>query len=798
VRYSEEKHVPYYLERDLAVFAPIRKQTALDITLQGTLGRFRTGTVGTSGRYSTEAVVLQTHVGLDFDTPANEKVLRNLEVVRELFPFQTLDFDEIMQRDIDDTRVTKDLIPYLLDTDARGMIKFFPPIVVVVLPVENMLSKPSKYYPEVKRNRESEHPEHGAEYEWIRSGEVGNEAFQFEYPIIDGRPHQHDYVRLKLNSSRVRLVIIDGQHRAMALLALYRNLNGEWNEKHRMPFESYYQEWTKDKIKGFDLAGVQLPMIICTFPELDVNYKGDLDIVRAARRLFLTLNKEARQVTRSRNILLNDRDLISHFLRDTLGEIKRRDVNAESAFRIWNVELDQSTDRTVITSPMACTGVSHVYFCIEHMLLAHSKDVIGIRTRSGVFSNRKSVQTTEPLNARLDGANTLGVTVASTLRRDDYVSATAEKLSPVFRERFGKLILSVFDRFKPFVVHSKAALQAEAALGTTNPQVRAILFEGQNIGRTFTEYRTHMKDKEKAAKQTKTTLPPEVQNTITKLDSTQKMLDDQRASFLRQRALLYLADFNDKAKLKVTDSEDYSPKVISLINRLYDKVYTTVAFQAAVICGSIHVIEIAEREAARQHATLPSREALLDEHLGQLNAFFVPGTMARLKNLIRVFFHDPDPDGTAEKAEDWKQAETHDTFSAVVYRGEMKPEEWPKYRLPLLELWKPSDPFVKAARDAELKECREQAFRSHYERVTKEVCADLRKSELDLTQGEKEQIFELAFGRFDHFLEHLGVVKAERLDRKKAQAIAEEAPTPEAEAEEDKADDSPGETAEPV
>lgn len=97
-----------------------------------------------------------------------------------------------------------------------------------------------------------------------------------------------------------------------------------------------------------------------------------------------------------------------------------------------------------------------------------------------------------------------------------------------------------------------------------------------------------------------------------------------------------------------------------------------------------------------------------------------------------------------------------------------------------------------------MKECQEQAFRSHYERVTKEVCADLRKSELDLAQEEKGQIFEAAFGRFDCFIEHLGVVKTERIDRRKAQAIAEEAPTPEMESEEDNVDDGACEGAEAV
>ena len=773
----------------------IKRQTGLDLHLSGTLGRFRIGDAANLESRSVEVDFLETHVGFDPTVPSNEKILRHLEPVRELFPFQALDFDEIMQRDIDDTRVTKELIPYLLDTDARGVVKFFPPIVVVVLPVENMISKPSKYYPEVTRTREIS-AEHGSEFEWIRSGEVGNEAFEFEYPILDGRPHQYDYVKLKLNSNRVRLVIIDGQHRAMALLALYRNLNGEWNEKPRMPFESFYQEWTKEKIRSFDLAGVQLPMMICTFPELDTKYAGDLDIVRAARRLFLTLNKEARQVTKSRNILLNDRDLISHFLRDTLGEIKRRDVNAESAFRIWNIELDQSTDRTVITAPMACTGVSHIHFCIEHMLLSHSKDVSGIRPRSGVFSNRKSVQTTEPLNTRLDGANTLGVTVAATLRRDDYSSSTAAKLTPAYRDRFGKLILMMLDRFKPFVAHSRAALQIETALGNTNPQVRAILFEGQNIGRTFNEYRAYMKDKEKTARQAKQTLPPEIVGTISKLDGTYRVVEEQRQAFLQARAQLYLSDFNEKGKLRAGGTEEYSGKVVFLINRLFDKVYTTVAFQAAVVCGALIVVERAERMAAAQQTELPAREITFEEFLNQVNNFFVPNTSARFKNLIRVFFHDPDPDGTIEKADDWKQAETYETFAAVVFRGEMKPEEWPKYRLPLLEIWKPSNPTIRAARDAELKEAREQAFRFHYERVTKEVCANLRRSESDLTDEEWGRIFGMAFERFDALIEHLNVLKSDRFSRSQAEALAEQAPPAEADA--DDADETEGDDDETV
>ena len=48
--------------------------------------------------------------------------------MREVFEYETLDFDEIMQRDIDDARVSAELIPYLLDEKSVDLIKLFPPI----------------------------------------------------------------------------------------------------------------------------------------------------------------------------------------------------------------------------------------------------------------------------------------------------------------------------------------------------------------------------------------------------------------------------------------------------------------------------------------------------------------------------------------------------------------------------------------------------------------------------------------------------------------------------------------------
>ena len=59
--------------------------------------------------------------------------------------------------------------------------------------------------------------------------------------------------------------------------------------------------------------------MLCTVPDLDENYQGDFDLKRAARSIFLTLNKTARKVSDSRNKLLDDNDMIAFFMREGSG-----------------------------------------------------------------------------------------------------------------------------------------------------------------------------------------------------------------------------------------------------------------------------------------------------------------------------------------------------------------------------------------------------------------------------------------------------------------------------------------------
>ena len=471
----------------------LRRESALNLVLEGSVGSFNAGT-GRAGQNSLEVKYFLTHVGLDFASGTDEEVLKHMAPVREIFDFKQLDFDEIMQRDIDDARVSSELVPYLLDSKSQDLIKLFPPIVVVVLPVKEQENRPASLYPKISVSESPE--ENGKEGKYtIRAGDIGREVFQFDQPIMDGERVQHDLVRFHLNTNRSRLVIVDGQHRAMALLALYRNLKDDWSDEKRAPFREYYAEWTPKYIREFELREINLPVIFCTFPGLSEDYQGDFDLKKAARAIFLTLNKTARKVSNSRNTLLNDSDIIAFLLRRCLSQVKQKDDRSGSSFKIFNVELDQIEDRVRIQTSIALTGVNHIYYLIEHLLLNKGEDVNGAKPRSGKLYKRKDLNSYGFME-RLNGRNLLGAASADSTTRDSFTASAAAKLGESFNDRYGRFIVSVFERFLPYEAHNRAVLALEERLGSfEDRKLRPILFEGQGINRVFDTYRENLEQK---------------------------------------------------------------------------------------------------------------------------------------------------------------------------------------------------------------------------------------------------------------------------------------------------------------
>jgi hypothetical protein len=724
--------------------------SALNLTLEGSVGSFRVGRQGGDQR-TVEVKYFLTHIGLNFVRGSNEELLRHLAPVREIFPTSDLEFDEIMQRDIDDARVSSELIPYLLDQRSRDLVKLFPPIIVVVLPVRQYENRPDELYAQVTIEKKTVD---GRDCHIVRSGAVGQEMFQFEQPILGDRILEHDLTRLKLNTNRCKLVIVDGQHRAMALLAIYRNLKQDWADERRAPYKDFYEEWTPHFIREFALDAISLPVMFCTFPELDINYQGDYNIKRAARSIFLTLNKTARKVSESRNRLLDDNDLIAHFLRDTLSHVKQKDIRSPRSLRIFNVELDQAANRVKIESPIAVTGVNHIYYLIEHLVLNKGdEDVNGAKPRAGKFYKRKEFGTYGGFE-RLDGRNVLGADVADSTFRDVYSSDAGEKLAKQFQMRFGHTIVKMFEDSEFYEAHCSASLWLEQRLlEQGNPKLRPILFEGQGLGRVFATHREYLRLKLKDG-----AFGPESQNIKeidTRLQGTQRQVEEYIADFQKTRAERYFSYNGERSALKV-DSSTFHPKVIGFVNDLYENVFTTGAFQAALIAGFFGEVERVNRDRACKDEPPVDVEPMYANYLEAINNFFVPRKLSDFKRLVSVFAGDLEG-----QPRDWQLTHSSCTFRQVVYRGEMQPDQWPKFKYLLLEIWRANDPIVGTSLKQERAKCRLQVFNSLKDDNRKDYMQRHAKREDTLTEADHKLIFDASYSSFKSFLRNVGWPPAE-------------------------------------
>ena len=105
-----------------------------------------------------------------------------------------------------------------------------------------------------------------------------------------------------------------------------------------------------------------------------------------------------------------------------------------------------------------------------------------------------------------------------------------------------------------------------------------------------------------------------------------------------------------------------SKNLRKLLDDLYDDVFTTWLSRRPWSAG---LPRRREGGAARQRAgaTLVPRAQSFAEYIDSLNAFFVPATLSRLKNLLKVFFYDME----GERAEEWKPVPTRDTLASLFF-----------------------------------------------------------------------------------------------------------------------------------
>jgi hypothetical protein len=419
--------------------------------------------IGTKGVFWSSAGKIEyimTSAGLSLEeNETSEKLTRQLYPVREILEFDKMDFDQLLQRDLDDHRVATQLIPYLLENSHKGL-SFFPPIVAALLPFRKTTPKQS-FDAEVRTEIEEEDG-----LSWL--GVESEKAYKYQDLVTpDGEKAPFPVSKLSWNEGGARLVVLDGQHRAMAMLAIARTITGTWQDSGEK-YKYFYEKKINDIIEKLggkewletNISKIEFPVCVIKFDD----ESKMIDQHDSARKLFVDVNQTARRPSESRIILLSDNDLLNIFTRKTLNDIR----SPNSKFPISAVEYDypgSSSGKTQSSKPIKWSSIINIEMlraAVLRTVFGPSKFIDTLSSRISGKPNwtdknkymRETLQLSEwfPREVEFEGK----VFERNKVKKDYFPKNKLDEFVSFYEKSWGKSILHVLEQFYPFQAHSRA------------------------------------------------------------------------------------------------------------------------------------------------------------------------------------------------------------------------------------------------------------------------------------------------------------------------------------------------------
>lgn len=489
---------------------------------QGTIGEFRTP----AGR----VCYLMTKARLGTETTDPERRLtQHLVPVREVIPSEELDFNQLLQRDLDDHRVAVSLVPYILNPDPAGPA-FFPPIVAIALPFEGQ--HPSEFPlmspPAVVAD------ENGLSWQQQDAGQ------HLRVRRLLGANGQYNPVALGQvwwNSEFSRIVVVDGQHRAMAFLAIDRTVRSTWHETSAAKYRYFYEARIKRELeeRSVHLDDIEVPVTILWFPE---KFGPGQEPHKAARKIFVDVNKEARTPSESRLILLSDSELVNILTRTVLTQL--RNQAAGNYLPLYSVEYDNpDTKSTQSARWSVLTNIHIIKEMVERTVFGPPRYINNVETPMG---KREPEEEKNAFMRKQLGVESLFDPVIEGdapfsrehLGNTNFPDEAVEKLTKAFHDSWGTAVLVLLSKLLPYEAHAKALSQlkqnwlADDAIATLAWDA---LFSGVGMFWTLRDSANFWED-EKALVGGSSKQKPDVVKAWDMIAGKQPMFEDLRAEVL--------------------------------------------------------------------------------------------------------------------------------------------------------------------------------------------------------------------------------------------------------------------------
>ena len=340
-----------------------------------------------------------------------ENLVDEIKLVEDIPENARMDWslEELFQRDINWVRVEKELVNgYLKDPNK---LSFFNALTVALLPLNGVAIDQSYGEPA------SAPPEAYPTWEKI---DVGNVHVEFGLNRSVGVVQWHE--------GRVFPVAIDGQHRLAALKAYCTELKG-------------------NAVANSPELQTKIPVILLILDErVGFKRRPGNTLIKTLREIFIDLNKNARMVSKSRLILLEDRNLQSVCVRTLLAK------NAtEVSERLPLSLVTWLEDEAKFDSGYSLSSVLNINEVVGYCLDGALPDAID------PFDEGAIKAFTDKITARL----CLRPKIKESLKahrqlcvgRDEPFSVTDEHLTVIeeaFRQQWTPHILRVFREFAPY------------------------------------------------------------------------------------------------------------------------------------------------------------------------------------------------------------------------------------------------------------------------------------------------------------------------------------------------------------
>jgi len=579
---------------------------------------------------------------LQTDIHFTDPVMGELETFREIFDTSNLNLEQILQRDIDDNRVSTQMIPYLLASKTYedqsfipGKANFYPPVVAILIPVEdsedsdqNPISVPASRYSKAfcgTCNGEYGYNncfKFGTNYcafakigpkqmEKITDGKIG----LADYHIVSGEAQTSDMWRIKIpmqvsnksdkfnygpnegrlstievNNKKCKIVIIDGQHRAMSILALYRNVNPSMWEGTREPYEIFYKEWKKKVLVdelGYDLSRLTLPLTLCVIPDgmIDSGVEG-AEIEKVARQIFLTLNKTAKPVSTIRNQIMDDQNMTSELMRTQLNVMyedqKWKDL-------IVHGSQDELDTRSL---PIHLTSTDMMFRLVRHIALVPldwNNYVSARKKGKGKWGGLKSIR---KLN-RLFNSMQLSAPVKKNTDRIQYTKENLAKITDKFRKNHSLLMREIFKDVTIFSAFDIVKTDLDSHKKNTGYEtVLSMVFGGNRKSKVLSDYHEQIKEKKKK-------LGSETGDPGEYLASIESNIGDTQGTF--QEAIATMKAVQQQAYLTNLDAPLKDHCIESGLAEKILKLACEIMMQAGIILTFFDVIDNVETKHGLNH-----------------------------------------------------------------------------------------------------------------------------------------------------------------------------------------------------